>query len=92
MVELVFKGSSYLKQRLILATISGKTIKITDIRSNNGGLVEFEINLIRLIDKLTDGSRIKLLSTELEYSPGILLGGKIDHQCCLDKSIGNILN
>ncbi|XP_070497494.1 probable RNA 3'-terminal phosphate cyclase-like protein [Chironomus tepperi] len=92
MAELTFKGSNYLKQKLILATISGKAIKITDIRSNNGGLQEFEINLIRLIDKLTDGSKIKLHATELEYVPGILLGGKIEHQCCVDKSIGFYLD
>ena len=91
MAELTFKGSNYLKQKLILATISGKAIKITDIRSSNGGLQEFEINLIRLIDKLTDGSKIKLHVTELEYIPGILLGGKIEHQCCLDKSIGKLI-
>lgn len=92
MAELTFKGSGYLKQRLILATISGKAIRITDIRSNTGGIQEFEINLIRLIDKLTNGSKIKLLPTELHYYPGILLGGKIEHQCSLEKSIGSYKN
>jgi RNA 3'-terminal phosphate cyclase-like protein len=87
---LTFRGSSYLKHRLILATLSGKAIKITDIRVNNGGLQEFEVNLIRLIDKLTNGTRIKLhpSGTELDFTPGMLHGGAIEHQCCVEKSIG----
>lgn len=81
-----------MKQKLILATISGKAIKVTDIRRESGGLHEFEINLIRLIDKLTNGTQIKLApsGTELEFTPGILHGGRIDHQCCVEKSIGEL--
>lgn len=91
MVELqVFRGSNHIKQKLILATLAGKAIKITDIRVNEGGIQEFEVNLIRLIDKLTNGTKIKIhpSGTELDFSPGILYGGKIEHQCCVEKSIG----
>lgn len=89
---LTFKGSNHIKQKLILATISGKSVKITEIRKDEGGLQEFEINVIRLIDKLTNGTRIKLgpCGTELEFIPGILNGGKIEHQCCVEKSIGEL--
>jgi RNA 3'-terminal phosphate cyclase len=89
--SLNFKGSHHLKQRLILATISGKSVKITDIR-NGEGIQEFEINAIRLIDKLTNGTHVKLspTGTELEFTPGILHGGKIEHSCCVEKSIGMI--
>lgn len=84
------KGSNHLKTKLILATISGKSIRITDIRKDANGLQEFEVNLIRLIDKLTNGTQIKLSpsGTELEFSPGILNGGKIEHACCVEKAIG----
>jgi RNA 3'-terminal phosphate cyclase-like protein len=88
---LSFKGSNHLKQKLILATISGKAIKITDIRKGQeSGIQEFEISLIRLIDKLTNGTKIRLSPSgnEIEFTPGILNGGKIDHSCCVDKSIG----
>ena len=88
---LTFKGSNHLKQKLILATISGKAVKITDIRIGEGiGIQEFEINTIRLIDKLTNGSHIKISAsgTELEFTPGILHGGKIEHSCSVEKSIG----
>jgi RNA 3'-terminal phosphate cyclase-like protein len=91
---LMFKGSNHLKQKLILATISGKAIKIIDIRSNSGGIQEFEVNLIRLIDKLTNGTVIKLhpSGTEISFTPGILYGGNIEHQCSLEKSIGLLNN
>lgn len=87
-----FKGSNHLKQKLILATISGKAIRVTEIRKETDGLQEFEVNLIRLIDKLTNGSQIKLAKSgkELEFIPGILQGGKIEHQCCVEKSIGKL--
>lgn len=87
-----FKGSNHLKQKLILATLSGKSIRVTDIRKETDGLQEFEVNLIRLIDKLTNGTQIKLgkSGTELEFTPGILQGGKIEHQCCVEKSIGEL--
>jgi RNA 3'-terminal phosphate cyclase-like protein len=88
----VHKGSNHIKQKLILATLAGKSIKITDIRVNEGGIQEYEVNLIRLIDKLTNGTRIKIhpSGSELDFSPGILYGGKIEHQCCVEKSIGKI--
>lgn len=87
---LTFKGSNHLKQKLILATISGKSVKITDIRKHGDGIQEFEINVIRLIDKITNGTQIKLsrCGTEVEFTPGILHGGKIEHSCCVEKSIG----
>lgn len=85
-----YKGSHHFKQKLILATISGKSVKITDIRKETNGIQEFEVNLIRLIDKLTNGTVIKLKPSgqEIEFTPGILHGGKIEHQCNLEKSIG----
>lgn len=85
-----FKGSHHMKQKLILATISGKSMKISDIRKETNGIQEFEVNVIRLIDKLTNGTMIKIKpsGTEIEFIPGILHGGKIEHQCCLEKSIG----
>ncbi|KAG5678848.1 hypothetical protein PVAND_008481 [Polypedilum vanderplanki] len=89
-----FSGSSHMKHKLILATLAGKSIKITDIRSFNGGVQEYEINLIRLIDKLTNGTKIKLhpSGTEIDFIPGILHGGSIEHQCCVEKSIGYYLD
>lgn len=89
---LVFKGSCYLRQRLLLATLSGKKIQIKDIRSddNEPGLREYEVNLIRLFDKVTNGTNVELneTGTALKYQPGLLHGGTFTHDCCVQRGIG----
>ncbi|XP_059618726.1 probable RNA 3'-terminal phosphate cyclase-like protein [Phlebotomus argentipes] len=93
---LLFKGSNFLKQRLLLATLSGKPVKITSIRSfeNPPGLREYEVSLIRLLDKITNGTRIELneTGTAIIYEPGLLLGGTLMHECSLQRSIGYYLD
>ncbi|CAO1413395.1 unnamed protein product [Diamesa serratosioi] len=96
---LIFKGSNHMKQKLILSVISGKSIRIVNIRKQQNidgkrGLKEFEINLIRLIDKITNGTVIKLdeTGTSLEFQPGLLQGGKFEHTCNVDKGIGFYLD
>ncbi|XP_014217192.1 RNA 3'-terminal phosphate cyclase-like protein [Copidosoma floridanum] len=90
-----YEGCNYLRYRLILSTLSGKPIKITDIRSKDDepGLKEFEISFIRLLDKITNGSRIEVneTGTSLYYIPGLLAGGVIDHDCSLQRGIGYYL-
>ncbi|KAF4518836.1 hypothetical protein B566_EDAN006687, partial [Ephemera danica] len=92
---LSFKGSNFLRQRLVLSILSGKTVRINDIRSKDTdpGLREFEINLIRLLDKMTNGTQIVVSEsgTSLFFQPGILSGGSIDHDCCPQRGIGYYL-
>jgi len=92
---LAFKGSNYLRQRLVLSTLSGKPVRIKEIRSQDDepGLREFEVNLIRLLDKITNGSRIEVseTGTSLYYQPGLLYGGVIDHECCKLRAVGYYL-
>ncbi|XP_041978837.1 probable RNA 3'-terminal phosphate cyclase-like protein [Aricia agestis] len=92
---LVYKGSNLFRQRLLLSTLSGRAIRIVDIRNshNNPGLKEFEVNLIRLMDKITNGSRVELneTGTSLYYQPGILIGGQVTHSCCPQRGIGYYL-
>ncbi|KAK4872494.1 hypothetical protein RN001_014523 [Aquatica leii] len=92
---LVYKGSNYLRQRLVLSVLSGKSVKIDDIRSfdDNPGVQEFEVNLIRLLDKVTNGTIIELneTGTSLFFQPGLLHGGSLQHDCCLDRGIGYYL-
>lgn len=89
---LVYKGSNFFRQRLLLSTLSGRTIKIEEIRSNHDdpGLREYEVNLIRLLDKVTNGTRVELseTGTTLFYQPGILTGGQVTHSCCVQRGIG----
>lgn len=89
---LVYKGSSFLRQRLLLSVLSGKPVRIIDIRTSHDepGIAEFEVNLIRLLDKVTNGTVIQLDSTgtNLYFQPGLLYGGEVDHECSLQRSIG----
>lgn len=91
----MYKGSNYLRQRLILSVLSGKPIEISEIRTleDEPGLKEFEVNLIRLFDKVTNGTSIELneTGTSLYFLPGLLQGGTIEHDCCVERGIGYYL-
>ncbi|KAK3924900.1 putative RNA 3'-terminal phosphate cyclase-like protein [Frankliniella fusca] len=92
---LEYDGCNFLRQRLLLSTLSGKPVRIKGIRSddNEPGLREFEVNLIRLLDKLTNGSTIEVneTGTSLYYQPGLLIGGTLEHECCKQRGIGYYL-
>ena len=65
LVMLRLKGSQHLRQRLVLATVSGKAIRIDDIRAKdlNPGLRDFEASFLRLLEKLTDGCLVEINET-----------------------------
>ncbi|CAK8695629.1 unnamed protein product [Clavelina lepadiformis] len=81
--------------RLVLATLSGKKVKIRRIRSKDEspGLHEFEASLLRLLDKITNGTTIAISvsGTTLVYEPGILQGGAFEHDCNNERAIGYYL-
>lgn len=90
--NLVYRGSNFLKQRLILSTLSGKPVRIVDIRIDEAepGLKGYEISLIRLFDKLTNGTNIDIneSGSSISYRPGLLNGGLIQHNCNEERGIG----
>ncbi|KAM8872034.1 RNA 3'-terminal phosphate cyclase-like protein [Synchiropus picturatus] len=90
-----YDGCNFLRQRLVLSTLSGKRVKIKNIRSKEDepGLRDFEASFIRLLDKVTNGSRIEInqTGTVLFYQPGLLYGGSVEHDCNLQRSIGYYL-
>ncbi|XP_067429977.1 RNA 3'-terminal phosphate cyclase-like protein [Thunnus thynnus] len=92
---LTYEGCNFFRQRLVLSTLSGKRVKITNIRSkdDNPGLRDFEASFIRLLDKVTNGSRIEInqTGTVLFYQPGLLYGGSVEHDCNLQRSVGYYL-
>lgn len=92
---LKLKGSQHLRQRLVLATLTGKTIRIDDIRANdqNPGLRDFEASLLRLIEKITNGCIVEIneTGTTLRYKPGFIVGGEIVHDCGKSRGIGYFL-
>ncbi|XP_058444494.1 probable RNA 3'-terminal phosphate cyclase-like protein [Malaya genurostris] len=94
---LIYRGCNFLKQRLILSTLSGKPIEIRDIRlvdGNNPGLREYEIDLLKLLDRVTNGSRVRIDQSgcSLTYQPGLLHGGVFQHDCCVERGIGYYLD
>ncbi|KAI7813442.1 RNA 3'-terminal phosphate cyclase-like protein [Triplophysa rosa] len=90
-----FEGCSCFRQRLVLSTVSGKRVKIRNIRSkdDNPGLRDFEASFIRLLDKVTNGTRIEInqTGTVLFYQPGLLYGGSVEHECNVQRSVGYYL-
>ncbi len=93
---LTYSGSNYLKQRLVLATLSGKAVQIKNIRSEHDapGLRDYEASLIRLLDKITNGTKIEITEsgTTLYYRPGLLDGGSVQHNCNVERGIGKFCN
>lgn len=65
--------------RLTLATLTGRPIRISQVRpssSTNPGLAPHEISLLRLLEAVTNGSTIEIsyTGTILEYRPGLITG------------------
>lgn len=58
-----------------------KNIRAQDLEAP--GLREHEASFLRLIDAMTNGSRIEInaTGTQLRFQPGVLLGGHIKHHC-----------
>ncbi|ODN72975.1 18S rRNA biogenesis protein RCL1 [Cryptococcus amylolentus CBS 6039] len=90
-----FTGHRHLRQRILLAVLSGKSIRIDAIRSDDVhvGLRDYEVNLLRLVEKVTNGStvEISLTGTSFLFHPGLLPGGSFTHTCHIGRSIGYYL-
>lgn len=86
-----FRGSNCLRQRIILSLLTGKTIVIEDIRPDENGLKDYEINLLQLVEKVTSGTKIQSKGNRIQMNPGTILGGEFTHNCHLDRSIGYYL-
>nr|SVE85487.1 EOG090X05X4 [Daphnia pulicaria] len=93
--RLRYEGCNFFRQRLVLATLSCRPVSIVNIRSkeNDPGLREFEASFIRLLDKITNGSKIEVneTGTAVHYEPGLLYGGTIEHDCSTQRSISYYL-
>lgn len=89
---LEFNNVGYFRQQLVCSTLSGKAVRIKNIRSqlDEPGLVPMEANFLKLLDKLTNGSFIEIneTGTELYYKPGMIVGGSLSHDCSTSRSIG----
>lgn len=88
----VFQGARNFRLRIILATLSGKAIKLEKIRSDdlNPGLKDYEVSFLRLMEAVTNGSSIEIsyTGTTVIYKPGIIIGGSYTHTCPSSKPVG----
>ncbi|CAK7266313.1 hypothetical protein SEPCBS57363_002027 [Sporothrix epigloea] len=72
-------GHRFLAQRLLLATLTGRPVHISSIRSSsptNPGLAPHEVSLLRLFDAVTNGSafQISYTGTTITFHPGLITG------------------
>lgn len=68
-----------LATRLVISTLTGRPIHVSQIRpssSINVGLAPHEISLLRLLEAVTNGSHIEIsyTGTTLVYRPGLIIG------------------
>ena len=97
-----FKGSAHLRYRLAYSLLSGRSLRVDDIRANGStsgggeedvdsvGLSRAEISLLRLLEKMTNGTKVEIneTGTVLRFKPGVVTGGKLQHDCGTERGIG----
>ena len=77
----------------MVSLLSHRPLLIKNIRANdleNPGLKDYEASFLRLIDSMTNGTKMEInaTGTQLRFQPGVLLGGDIEHECPDSRSIG----
>lgn len=80
-----FEGCASFRYRLVLATLSGRAVRIDNIRarSENPGLRDFEANLLRLLEKITDGCLVEINETGALFSTAMAINQKlVMGSCC----------
>eukprot|EP01054_Gregarina_sp_Poly1_P001914 Gregarina_sp_Poly_1__1913@NODE_14_length_23033_cov_86_212880_g12_i0_p4_GENE_NODE_14_length_23033_cov_86_212880_g12_i0NODE_14_length_23033_cov_86_212880_g12_i0_p4_ORF_typecomplete_len489_score44_87RTC/PF01137_21/1_7e75RTC_insert/PF05189_13/8_5e27_NODE_14_length_23033_cov_86_212880_g12_i01768319149 len=90
---LAFRGSKAFRYRLALSCLSGRPIRIEDIRLrdlDSPGLRRYEASLLMLLDVIGNGMDIKTSSdyTDVTLYPGLLIGGEeLVFECNTERGI-----
>lgn len=80
-------GAVQFRQRLVVSLLSNRPLLIRNIRADRldgaPGLFTYEASFLRLLDRLTNGSKIEIntTGTQLRFFPGVFLGGQVEHDC-----------
>lgn len=89
------KGHANFRQRLVLACLTRRSIRVDGIRSDAAepGLRDFEAGFLRLLEKCTNGSVVEIgyTGTAVSFKPGTIAGGAITHDCGTSRDIGYFL-
>eukprot|EP00049_Salpingoeca_infusionum_P019230 m.360937 g.360937 ORF g.360937 m.360937 type:complete len:373 (-) comp19237_c0_seq1:198-1316(-) len=93
---LTFEGTSYFRQRIVLATLAGRKCRFVNIRrhDDNPGLQDYERKFLMLIEMITDGTRTTIdeTGTNVTFSPGIITNGRhLKFDCGTTRGIGYFL-
>jgi RNA 3'-terminal phosphate cyclase-like protein len=58
-------GAQHFRQRLLLATLAGKTLRIDEIRARDSvpGLRDYEVSFLRLLEKISNGCIVEINET-----------------------------
>ncbi|KAI9669444.1 MAG: hypothetical protein M1831_000481 [Alyxoria varia] len=77
--SLRLEGHRRLTHRLVLSTLTGRAVRISNIRPSshtNPGLAPHEVSFLRLLEAITNGSQIEfsMTGTILVYRPGLIVG------------------
>ncbi|KAJ3358407.1 hypothetical protein GGF32_000427 [Allomyces javanicus] len=88
-------GHRHLRERLVLAVLSGRALIIDRIRADSDapGLADYEITLLKLLDAVTNGTEVRIshTGTQLVFSPGVLVGGPVDLEIPPSRAVGYYL-
>ena len=79
-------GATQFRQRIVVSLLSHRPLLIRNIRSDDTdspGLRNYEVSFLRLLDRITNGSRLEInaTGTQVRFVPGILVGGTLEHAC-----------
>jgi len=90
---ILMKGATMFRMRLVCSLLSGKAIRIDDIRPHDArpGLRDYEVSFLRLLDRISSGTAVKIspTGTSVKFTPGVILGGAdIEHECPPTRAIG----
>jgi RNA 3'-terminal phosphate cyclase-like protein len=91
---LKMKGSNYFRLKIAYSLLFQKPIEISSIRHNsiNPGLSDCEISFLKLVDKITNGTKIEISKTGtiLKFTPGVITnnyGDILEFDCDLSRNI-----
>jgi RNA 3'-terminal phosphate cyclase-like protein len=92
------KGSNYFRIKIAYSLLMNRPIEISNIRHKevNPGLAEYEISFLKLIEKITNGTKIEISKTGtiLKFFPGVITnnyGEEFEFECDKGRSISYYL-
>ncbi|KAJ9457350.1 putative RNA 3prime-terminal phosphate cyclase-like protein [Diplonema papillatum] len=85
-------GTGYFRHTIVCSLLSGKAVNFENIRTEGEtvGLKDHEVNFLRLMDKVTNGTVIEIneTGTRVKFKPGVIVGGAVVHDCTLARGVG----